>query len=492
MRSLSHVTIALIIASLPVAPAQESVGSGSSWLDRAVALHPPMPVTDPPVRKTGLPGFRDVARILSPSVVNIQTRTVLHRRMHPRGSDAFGPSEPLGDQFHWFFSPAPTPRIQPRERPALGSGVIVSEDGYILTNNHVVKDAAEIRVTLHDGKTHAARLVGQDPPTDLAVLKIDAKGLTAASFADSDSIQVGDWVVAMGNPFGLANTMTTGIVSAKGRTRVGLLPFEDFIQTDAAINPGNSGGPLADLNGRVVGINTAIASRSGGYMGIGFAIPSTLARQVMEKLIAEGKVERGWLGVSIQDLDEPLARTFGRDDTRGVLIARVLEDQPADQAGLRSGDIILSIDGKATPDSKSLRSLVAELAPGRSVPCSVYRDGKTTDLEVKIGRYRVADTEAPLAPADGHLGLRLDQLPESTARRHYDLERSAPVVTRVEPGSRSAMAGLRRGDVILSINGREVETVADVRTTLREASGPVRLLVRSTEGQRWVVLSTKG
>jgi serine protease Do len=267
----------------------------------------------------------------------------------------------------------------------MGTGVIVSEDGYILTNNHVVRGADEVEVILSTNRRLKAKIVGTDKATDVAVLKVSAKGLAAARLGSSENMEVGDWVLAIGSPFGLDQTVTAGIVSAKGRANVGITDYEDFIQTDAAINPGNSGGPLVNLKGEVIGINTAIASRSGGSSGVGFAIPSDMVRRVMESILDNGRVDRGWLGVGIQDLDEDLARSFGLKSTRGALVSGVLPAGPAAKAGLKSGDVLLKVAGQEVRDANHLRHLVAGIEPKKKVRLEVFREKQSIEVEVTIG-----------------------------------------------------------------------------------------------------------
>jgi len=266
-----------------------------------------------------------------------------------------------------------------------GSGFIISKDGYILINNHVVGDADLIKVKLSDGREFKAKVIGTDPQSDVAVIKIDATNLPVLRLGDSDKLEVGEWVIAIGNPFGLSQTVTVGVVSAKGRSRIGINDYEDFIQTDAAINPGNSGGPLVNIHGEAVGMNTAIFSRSGGYMGIGFAIPINMAKAIKDQLLKKGKVTRGWLGVVIQDIDEELAKSFGLEKTEGVLIAEVSEGSPAEKAGLKQGDIILRLNGKKVDDLGELRNKIALTAPGTKVKLEVLRENKRRTIQVTIG-----------------------------------------------------------------------------------------------------------
>ena len=319
--------------------------------------------------------FAPSAKKVIPTVVNIFTRQKVRNPAHPALEDPV---------FRYFFGDRLDPR--PRQVSNLGSGVIVSANGYILTNQHVVEAADEIQVALADGRTLPARVVGADPETDLAVLKIDAAGLPAITFAQAESLKVGDWVLAVGNPFGVGQTVTAGIVSALGRTHLGINTFENFIQTDAAINPGNSGGALVDAAGNLVGVNSAIYSRSGGSQGIGFAIPVSIARQVMEQIIKSGSVTRGWVGIEVQDLTPELADSFGLKNAEGALIAGVLKSGPADAGGIRPGDILLAVDGKTVVDSASLLNLIADLNPGVNAQLRVARKQKLLDLKIQVGR----------------------------------------------------------------------------------------------------------
>ena len=328
--------------------------------------------------------FAPAAKKVIPSVVNVFTQQKVRSPAHPALEDPV---------FRYFFGDRPDTR--PRQASNLGSGVIVSPNGYILTNQHVVESADEIQVALADGRTLPARVVGADPETDLAVLKIDATNLHAITFAQPESIKVGDWVLAVGDPFGVGQTVTAGIVSALGRTHLGINTFENFIQTDAAINPGNSGGALVDATGDLVGINSAIYSRTGGSQGIGFAIPVSIARQVMEQIIKSGSVTRGWVGIEVQDLTPELAESFSLKNTEGALIAGVLKGGPADVGGVRPGDILLTVDNKKVVDSASLLNLIAGLKPGVKAQLRVARKQQQLDLSIQVGRRPLQRTLEP-------------------------------------------------------------------------------------------------
>lgn len=318
--------------------------------------------------------YHDAVKIAMPSVVNIFTSKEVRNQRHPMMED------PL---FRRFFG---EPETEPQRSSSLGSGVIVGTEGYVLTNNHVIEAANDIEVALNDGRQARAKVVGVDPESDLAVLKVELTGLPVVTFATPDRLQVGDVVLAIGNPFGVGQTVTMGIVSALGRTHLGINTFEDFIQTDAAINPGNSGGALVDASGHLIGINTAIYSRTGGSMGIGFAIPVSLARQVMEQIIQTGSVTRGWIGVGVQDLNPELAESFQVPDTNGVLIASVMPGSPAAKAGIRPGDVLLAVDGRTLTDSSSMLNVIAAVPPGKAADVKLMRRGTTLEFKVLVGK----------------------------------------------------------------------------------------------------------
>ena len=367
------VTLSLAVLFVVQTLKPEWLGRGGPAHNSVVAVQQAVPADG---SKRDVVSYSNAAQKALPSVVHIFTSQEVKAPVNPLLNDPF---------FRHFFGDRL--EAQPQRRSGLGSGVIVSADGYILTNNHVVEAADEIEVALQDGRKFRAKVVGTDPDTDLAVVRINAGGkLPAITFAPLDSLRVGDVVLAIGNPFGVGQTVTSGIVSALGRSHLGINTFENFIQTDAAINPGNSGGALIDSNGDLVGINTAIFSQSGGSMGIGFAIPISLAKNVMEQIIKTGSVTRGWIGVEMQEITPELAESFSLPDTRGALIAGVMRGSPADRAGIRPGDILLMVAGKPVSDVQTMLELIAGLAPGSKTPVEIRREGKDRDLLVTIGK----------------------------------------------------------------------------------------------------------
>ncbi len=448
--AFSHIDVAV-----PVADKQTAVASFSN---DAVASPG---VEDQPIRslKDLNEAFVQLAESATPSVVTIFTEKTVNRR-------SISPFDLFGSPFDDFFN-------IPRDRGGqngtkevlrgLGSGVVVSSDGYILTNNHVVDNADVIYIrTFNNNKVEAA-VVGKDPKTDLAVIKADAKGLKPIPIGDSDALRVGEWVIAIGSPLGenLARTVTQGIVSAKGRANVGLADYEDFIQTDAAINPGNSGGPLVNINGELVGINTAIASRTGGFEGIGFAVPSNMARKVMQSLISDGKVTRGWLGVTIQDIDENIARGLQLGKVQGVLVGTVVDGGPAASAGVKTGDVIMEIDGQKVNDTVELRNNIAATSPGTTVKLKVWRNGQVKFLNVRLSELPNQENAAVEQKAELNdlLGFSASELtPEMASRYRVNADTGAVVVTGVEPSGKAYRAGLRQGDIILSVNKKTVSS----------------------------------
>lgn len=439
--------------------------------------------------------YAPIVKRVAPSVVKVmvseKAKAVASDEVHPFFNHP-GFREFFGDQ---FGSRRGMLRQPPRE--GLGSGVIVSPDGYILTNSHVVKDADTIKVTLGDGRDLTAKVVGTDPQTDLAVIKVDSKDLPAITFADSDRVEVGDRVLAVGNPFGIGQTVTSGMVSGLGRAMFGL-GYEDFIQTDAAINPGNSGGALVDAQGRLIGINTAILSRSGGFQGIGFAIPANLARNVMEQLASTGKVVRGYLGVTVQDIDAEMAEQFDLKQRTGALVADVVPDSPADKAGLKGGDVVTQLDGKPVKDSRHLKLTVGSFQPGEKVSAEVLRDGKPVKVEIAITAQPKNLALAGMAGGEEDTGTLngvgvsdLDR--EARAQFRIPSNVRGALVTSVEPDSAAALAGLQPGHVILEINRTPVKDAEDaVRLTESTETKKTLLRLWTPRGTRYLLVDETG
>ncbi len=428
------------------------------------------------LQNSSFPSFADLAARVSPAVVNVKVTSV-ERTAFP--DQLFDHDFP----FPGFQIPIPQ---QPQEfkRQGTGSGFIISKDGLILTNNHVIDKAQTITVTLNDKEQYTAKIVGRDPKTDLAVLKIKPKeSLPTVTLGDSQAIRVGDWVMAIGNPFGLTNTVTTGIVSAKGRV-IGAGPYDNFIQTDAPINPGNSGGPLFNMAGEVIGINTAIFSQSGGNMGIGFAIPVSMVKSVLPELETTGTVTRGWLGVSVQPVTPELARSFGLRQAQGALVSDVMAEGPAQKAGIKRGDVIVDYDGKKVDGSAKLPILVASTPVGKTVPVQVIRNGKTTTVNVEIGKLN--DQSAAVKPEreDSEWGLSLQYIPPEDRRQMGLSGSSGVLVAAVVPGSLAADAGIQTGDVILEVNQVPVNSVKGVKAEVAKAKSdrPLLFLVRRADG----------
>ena len=426
--------------------------------------------------RASLPAFADLAERVSPAVVHIKATTAAKTAS---SDQRFGESFP----FPGFSSPFPQ---QPREfrRQGTGSGFIIRKDGLILTNNHVVENAHEITVTLTDKQQYKAKILGRDPKTDLAVIKIQPPAsLPTAPLGDSDELRVGDWVIAIGNPFGLSNTVTSGIVSAKGRS-IGAGPYDDFIQTDASINPGNSGGPLFNMAGEVIGINTAIFSQGGGNIGIGFAIPVNLVKNLVPELETKGTVTRGWLGVSVQPVTPELARSFGLDKQRSALVGDVVAQGPAEKAGIKRGDVIVSYDRKPIDEPATLPALVASTPVGKTVAIQVMRDGRRQTVDVAIDRLN--DQTAALEPQQeqGEWGLALQNITPEQRRTMGLKENYGVLVTAVLPGSPAANANINAGDVILQVNNVPVRSVENMKGEIAKAKGdtPLLLLLRRADG----------
>lgn len=442
--------------------------------------------------------FAAIARRVSPAVVYVQTETEVEMQRNPFGNDPFFKrfeNDPFFKRFFQDRNGSPNPRkFQQR---ALGSGFIFdSKNGYIVTNNHVVRNAKKITVRLADNREFTAKIIGTDPDTDLAVIQISGANLPSVTLGDSDKLEVGNWVLAIGNPFGLSHTVTSGIISAKGRSGVGVASYENFIQTDAAINPGNSGGPLINIKGEVIGINTAIASRSGGNMGIGFAIPINMAKRISSQLIQGGKVVRGQIGVYIQDLDAELAKRFSLKEPEGVLVSEVIPDSPADKGGIKSGDIIIEFDGKKIKNGNDLRHRVANTPVGKKVMLVVIRAGKKTKLSMQIEeRANIAErNEKPELQNSNNLGFAVQLLtPELARRLGYDEKESGVVVSEIVPGS-PASGKLNVGDVIKEVDRIPIRSLGDYKKAMSKADKKkgVMFLVKPREGrQQFVIIQTE-
>ncbi|MGE0102033.1 MAG: DegQ family serine endoprotease [Blastocatellales bacterium] len=437
-------------------------------------------------------GFGPVVKSAMPAVVSISsTRTV---KVDGRDDLPF-----LNDPFfRQFFGGREMPSNGPNElrEHGLGSGVILDSNGTLITNNHVIDGATDIRVTLADNRELKARLIGTDPKTDIAVLKVDASNLPVLPVADSSQAQVGDLVLAIGNPFGVGKTVTMGIISATGRGNLGIEDYEDFIQTDAAINPGNSGGALINLRGELIGINTAILAKgSSGNQGVGFAVPSNLAKSIVGQLLKNGKVERGYLGVLVQELTPEMAKAFGLDGVHGALVGDVNSDGPAAGAGLRKGDIITEIDGQTVTDSRSLRLRISQMAPGTTVKLRLFDNGSYRDVSVRLAELPDDKTIARSqeAPENAINGLSVENLTPQLARQlKLPADAKGVLVTDIDRNSIAAEAGLQPGDVIQSVNRQNISSVADFRRIAAAAHGQPLLLLVNREGRTsFIVLDPK-
>jgi serine protease Do len=484
-RISSWLRVALLGGALAVAGSSFAFSHLTETKDSHGPARVHLVVDSAPVQREGkaVMSFAPVVKRVAPSVVKVYTTTKIKQQRMPMFDD------PL---FRRFFDPDGSGEdrrtLRNPKQLGLGSGVVVTKDGYILTNNHVVENADEIKVGLNDGRDLPAKIVGTDSKSDVAVLKIEANDLAPLSLADSDKIEVGDLVLAVGNPFGIGQTVTMGIVSATGRATLGL-DYEDFIQTDAAINPGNSGGALVDADGRLIGINTAILSRSGGNQGIGFAIPSNLARSVMENLIKNGRVIRGYMGLLPQDVTPDLAQQFNLpENTGGALVAEVTSKSPAEKAGLKNGDIITEFNGKPVKDARHLRLQVAQVAPGTKVPVKVVRDGESKTLDVVLKEFPKDDalarrgdqggSDRESSSSDTLDGVTVAEI-DAQARRQFNLPASlkGALVVQVDENSAAYDKGLREGDVILEINRKAVHS-ADEAVELSDKAKDKRVLLR--------------
>jgi serine protease Do len=436
--------------------------------------------------------FAPVVKKVAPSVVRVDTSIKAKEREFGGGPGIDNP------MFRWFFGEepgqrGPSRRLYTPPQRGVGSGVIVTQDGYILTNNHVVDGADEVKVSLQDGRRLTAKVVGTDPQTDVAVLKVEGNDLPHVEMADSDKVEVGDVVLAIGNPYGMGQTVTSGIVSATGRATLGL-EYEDFIQTDASINQGNSGGALVDAEGRLVGINTAIFSPTGGNIGIGFAIPADLARFVMDSLVKDGRVSRGFIGVIIQNVTPALAKEFKLKEQMGALVAEVKPNGPADKAGFKSGDVVIEFNGKPVIDSRQFKLQVAQIKPGKTVSAKILRDGATKTLEVTTkelpSNERLAKAGSRGTQDEGTLnGVTVTDL-DARVRREMDIPATLKgvLVSEVEPDSAAFDASLRPGDVILEINRQPVKTADEAVRMTEDAKDKTTLLRVWNKGDSRFVL----
>ena len=428
-----------------------------------------------------LPSFSELAEKASPAVVNISTVKVVQiSKRLKRFFSPFGENDPFNEFFKKFFGEIPESK---KKEHALGSGFLISPDGYIVTNNHVVSKADEITVILKGGKkSFKAKIIGTDPETDLALLKIDTKeDLPYLTFGDSDKMRPGDWVIAIGNPFGLDHTVTAGIISAKGRV-IGAGPYDNFLQTDASINPGNSGGPLLNLKGEVIGINTAIVASG---QGIGFAIPSNMAKQVIEQLKKYKKVKRGWLGVTIQDVDMNTAKALGLKEPKGALVASVLKGEPADKAGIKVGDVIIAVNDKPVSDSHDLTRKIGLLKPHSKAKITVWRNGKVKEFWVKLGERKInmamAEEEAPEGQAGYILGMKVREVTQQDVDKYNLDSDKGLLVLNVREGSKADEADIRVYDILLKGNFKELNTVNDLNEVIEKDAkkkGALLLLIK--------------
>lgn len=451
---------------------------------------------DQPMGRAAL-NFTSVAKDATPAVVSVKVKSEAKGNAFRFGDGTQDPFDFFNndDFFGHFFGRAPRSQArpqQPRYQTGQGSGFIVSEDGYILTNGHVVNNAEEISVVLNDGREHDAELIGIDTNTDIAVIKIKDGNLPYLSLGNSDDLEVGQWVVAIGNPLGLQASVTAGVVSAKGRSGLDLARIEDFIQTDAAINRGNSGGPLLDLEGNVIGMNTAIVTNmgSGGYMGIGFAIPSNMIQNIMEQLIANGSVTRGFIGVTLQPIDNNLAQSFNLNKVKGALVSDVTSDSPAQKAGLQQGDIILGYDGKEVATISALRNAVSFMKPGSKVTLNVLRDGKEVRIPLTIGEY--PDEQDTVFSNTNKLGIEVKPLTADIARNLGYIDLEGVVVSKVDPNSPAALAGIKQGTLIVAVNHVKIDSVDAYNRQMSKADPkkPVLLLVKQGDYMHFVSIKT--
>jgi serine protease Do len=437
-------------------------------------------------------GFSKVAKEATPAVVYIESQAAEpEEKQVGRKGPYENPFDFFGDDFfNRFFGFPFDQKPSKKSETVRGSGFLISKEGYIVTNNHVVEKANKVNVTLNGGKKVMASVVGTDPKTDLAVIKIEGDEHPFLKFGNSDTLEVGDWAIAIGNPFGLQATLTVGVVSAKGRSQLHIADFEDFIQTDAAINPGNSGGPLLNVEGEVIGVNTAIVSGSGGYMGIGFAIPSNMAQAIVSQLIKEGQVTRGFLGVTLQQIDNDLAGFYKMKKVQGALVTDVVKDSPADVAGLKQEDIILSYNGAQVENLTTFRNYVSLLSPGSKLKLKVFRDGKEFDVNVTIAQL----SDEIVSASNGtlqKLGLQVQDITPDFAQKYGITEGKGVVITQVDPRSPAGEAALKPGSLILAVNRQKVSNVTEFLAAVNEAAKEGRVLLMIKQGEVIRVVALK-
>lgn len=437
-------------------------------------------------------GFVGISKQATPAVVFVesqveQTAQTLQQRGQPIPHD--NPFDQFQDDIlrHFFRFPFQSDGPKRGGGVSRGSGSLVSKDGYILTNNHVIENASKVMVTLHDGKKIQAKIIGTDPQTDLAVIQIPGNNYPFLELGDSEALEVGEWAIAIGNPFELQASVTVGVISAKGRSQLQIADFEDFIQTDAAINPGNSGGPLLNIDGKLIGVNTAIASASGGYMGIGFAIPSNMAKRIMGQLIEKGSVTRGYLGVVLQQIDDDIASFYGLEHTKGALITEVTKDSPAEKAGLQQEDIILSYNGEVVESINSFRNAVSLMPPETTLKLVVLRNGKKTEIKAKIQQAKVAGEN--YSPVE-QLGLAVQELTPEVAKKFGYSQDKGVVISKIFPSTPAEMANLKPGSLILAVNRKRVHSVEEFSEAIQKAQkeGRVLLMVQQGDVSRFVAL----
>jgi serine protease Do len=481
-RKVGYATLAVVAVAFLLAGMLIASSTGST---RTAQAGPP------PAASTCAPSFVDLAEAVGPSVVNIRV-TKIQKTDFPNMNEF--DNGPFGDMFKEFFGDMARRFPRQYKSRGAGSGVIVNEDGTILTNSHVVEEASEIMITLNDKQEYKARVVGRDQKTDLAVIKVDAKArFHAARLGDSDALRVGEWVLAVGNPFGLSNTVTSGIVSAKGRI-IGAGPYDDFIQTDAPINPGNSGGPLFNMRGEVIGINTAIVPNG---QGIGFAIPINTAKNVLPDLVSKGKVSRGYLGVNIQDITQELASSLQLKNTKGALVSQIRQDSPAEKAGIRQGDVIIAYDQKDIRDSHELAAVVAATSIGKTVPVKIVRDGREMTVNVRTGDLALGETssdekKAEAVEPEGKWGLEVRDLTPEFAHRLGLKRDKGVVVVGVRQGSPAEDASVQKGDLVLEVNRHPVKTAEEMQEKIKKSSkDSLLLLIQRGEGSLFVVLKAE-